>query len=116
MIGPSEEQLTRLHERLLAAREIAQALLGRRDARVEASGQTIGRLTRMDALQLQGMSQLSRGQLAIRMQQIEAALRAWEAGRYGACNRCRQPIDTERLEALPEAPLCLPCQEAIEAR
>lgn len=113
----SEPQLRQFYERLLAARDAAQLLLApqRSDAkRVETSGSTIGRLTRIDAIAVQGMEKMSRGQLSIRLQQIEAALRAFDAGRYGRCNRCKQPIDLQRLEALPEAPLCMRCQEDME--
>jgi len=35
-------------------------------------------------------------------------------GYYGLCQECQQPIATERLDALPWAPLCLECQRWIE--
>lgn len=113
----SEEQLEVFHGRLVAARDAARALLAqsaKSNDPVEVSGSAIGRLTRIDAIQMQGMSQMSQGQLSIRLQQIEAALAAFSGGRYGRCNRCKAPIPLERLEALPEAPLCMECQEAIE--
>jgi DnaK suppressor protein len=45
---------------------------------------------------------------------FERALKAIEAGVYGICERCRQPIDPERLEARPEAVLCIACQQEVE--
>ncbi len=39
--------------------------------------------------------------------QIDDALRRMDAGTYGLCERCGQPIELERLEALPYATLCL---------
>ena len=81
---------------------------------VEVSGSAIWRLTRMDSIQMQGMSKMNRGQLSVRLQQIDAALRSFDAERYGRCNRCKRPIELARLEALPEAPLCMPCQEEVE--
>jgi RNA polymerase-binding transcription factor DksA len=33
-----------------------------------------------------------------------------DAGTYGTCERCGQPIDDERLDALPATPLCLSCK------
>lgn len=112
----TENQLELLMERLLAAKLTAKHLLNPEsiEGKVEVSGSSIGRLTRIDAIQMQAMSQLSRGQLAVRLQQIEAALAAFDAGRYGFCNRCQGFIGSDRLEALPEAPLCLSCQEQIE--
>jgi DnaK suppressor protein len=110
-------QIEELRRRLLEARDVAIALLARgsRETRqVEVSGSSIGRLTRIDALQVQGMEQLSRHQLDIRRQQIEAALAAIEAGSYGSCRHCHGPISLQRLEALPEAPFCVECQESFE--
>ncbi|HVS31581.1 MAG TPA: TraR/DksA C4-type zinc finger protein, partial [Thermoanaerobaculia bacterium] len=75
----------------------------------------IGRLSRMDAIQVQAMSQMSRRQLDVRLQQIDASLAALEAGTYGLCRHCKEPIALTRLEALPEAPFCIDCQEGFEA-
>jgi DnaK suppressor protein len=46
---------------------------------------------------------------------IDAALRRLEAGTYGICGDCDQPIASERLRALPFAARCRPCEEAREA-
>lgn len=46
-----------------------------------------------------------RGELA----DIEAALARLDAGTFGICERCRRPIEAERLQAIPEALYCLPC-------
>lgn len=42
--------------------------------------------------------------------EIEHALQKYEAGIYGICDSCGQPIEQERLEALPQASLCLKCK------
>jgi RNA polymerase-binding protein DksA len=39
--------------------------------------------------------------------EIDAALGRIENGTFGTCERCGQPIDAERLEALPWATLCI---------
>jgi RNA polymerase-binding transcription factor len=46
---------------------------------------------------------------------IDAALRRLEAGTYGICGDCNQPIASERLRALPFAARCRPCEETREA-
>ena len=46
---------------------------------------------------------------------IDAALRRLEAGTYGICADCDQPISSERLGALPFAARCRPCEETREA-
>ncbi len=42
---------------------------------------------------------------------VEHALQKFEDGTYGLCDSCGQPIDPARLEALPQASLCLRCKE-----
>lgn len=46
--------------------------------------------------------------------QVEAALQRIDDGTYGVCARCGQPINPERLEALPYATYCITCQSEIE--
>jgi len=41
---------------------------------------------------------------------VEYALRRFEEGQYGLCEQCGQPLDSARLEALPQAKLCLSCK------
>ena len=43
---------------------------------------------------------------------IDAALARLDAGTYGSCTSCHQPIPAGRLEALPWAALCIDCQRA----
>jgi DnaK suppressor protein len=47
---------------------------------------------------------------------VEAALQRMDAGSYGVCERCGQPIVEERLEALPAARLCLRCKQQVARR
>jgi DnaK suppressor protein len=42
--------------------------------------------------------------------EVEHALQKFEDGTYGSCDNCGQPIDPARLEALPQASLCLNCK------
>lgn len=41
--------------------------------------------------------------------QVDAALRALDAGSYGTCVSCGNPIAPERLEAIPWVPTCIDC-------
>jgi RNA polymerase-binding protein DksA len=47
-----------------------------------------------------------------RLAAIEAAVRRLEAGRYGSCERCGQPIGDARLAARPAAVTCIGCASA----
>lgn len=46
--------------------------------------------------------------------EVDAALARLHAGTYGICEVCAKPIPLQRLEVLPEARLCLPCEEDSE--
>jgi RNA polymerase-binding transcription factor DksA len=38
---------------------------------------------------------------------IETALKKFEAGTFGICEKCGKPIEIARLEAIPTAKLCM---------
>ena len=48
------------------------------------------------------------------LRQVEAALHRMADGHYGLCLNCGQEIKPRRLEAIPWAAFCVPCQEAID--
>jgi RNA polymerase-binding transcription factor DksA len=48
------------------------------------------------------------------VRRIEEARRALAAGTYGTCKSCGREIPAARLEAVPEAVLCLSCQRHFE--
>jgi RNA polymerase-binding transcription factor DksA len=45
---------------------------------------------------------------------VEHALRRLDDGTYGTCEACGQPIDADRLEAMPAARFCLDDQALAE--
>jgi DnaK suppressor protein len=45
---------------------------------------------------------------------VEHALHKVDDASYGVCDACGQPIDPERLEALPQASLCRACKTRQE--
>jgi DnaK suppressor protein len=44
---------------------------------------------------------------------INRALDKFKSGTYGICDNCGQPIEPARMEALPEANLCLVCKSKL---
>ena len=44
---------------------------------------------------------------------VEHALDKIEKGTYGVCDNCGKPIDPARLEALPQATLCMDCKALL---
>ena len=63
---------------------------------------------------MQAFSFRLRGRERHLMSKIEIALRKIDDGSYGICEECEEPISNKRLEARPEAPLCIQCKEAQE--
>jgi len=53
--------------------------------------------------------------LADQRAQAVAALERLDAGTYGVCTSCGKQIPAARLEARPEAALCVQCQEKSES-
>lgn len=49
------------------------------------------------------------GSLRESLADVEAALAKLDDGTYGVCESCAQPINPARLEAKPEARLCMEC-------
>lgn len=52
-------------------------------------------------------------QTRIQVSEAQAALKRWDAGEYGLCERCGQPIGAERLEARPTASACIACARTL---
>lgn len=50
-------------------------------------------------------------QLRSQLAEVGHALSKFDDGTYGLCDGCGKPIDPARLEALPQAALCLKCKE-----
>jgi RNA polymerase-binding transcription factor DksA len=52
------------------------------------------------------------------LNEVEHALQKYEDGTYGLCDSCGQAIEQARLEAIPQASLCLSCkaQQAKETK
>ena len=48
------------------------------------------------------------------LHKIEVALAKIDAGNFGICESCEEPIELKRLEARPVAELCIRCKEAQE--
>jgi DnaK suppressor protein len=55
-------------------------------------------------------------QLEEQLEQVEQALGRLEDGTYGKCQNCGQDIAPGRLQAMPQATLCIRCQEELERR
>lgn len=50
------------------------------------------------------------------LQQTERALERLDAGTYGICENCGNPIGKARMQAFPRATLCVECKQKQERR
>ncbi len=100
-----KQALLKLRSELLAVEQSGQ------DAAqtVELDQTTIGRVSRMDALQGQAMAKESQQRRTIQLQRIEASLQRIENGMFGICLRCGEDIPVKRLAFDPTTPLCIAC-------
>lgn len=82
-----------------------------REARdtVELDQQTVGRLSRMDAMQQQAMAEAQERTRQLDLQRIEMAYRRLKDGDYGYCAECDCEIPDRRLEIDPMAERCVNC-------
>ncbi len=113
----SASQIEQLSARLQSQRDSLQQQLaeaGDQARPVTLDQQSIGRVSRVDAIQQQQVAVAGREQLTLTLRQVMSALARVQSGDYGYCSRCDEPIGFQRLNAQPQAPLCLRCQSASE--
>lgn len=82
-------------------------------APVELDQARVGRLSRMDALQMQAMASATASRRKQEVQRIDAALARIESGDYGYCLSCDEEIAPARLELDPATPNCIRCASGI---
>jgi RNA polymerase-binding transcription factor len=77
--------------------------------------QSVGRLSRMDAIQVQAMAQEAERRRARDLVRVGEALKRLDDGDYGTCAECDEDIAPKRLEVDPAAALCIKCASRSEA-
>ncbi|KJS18615.1 MAG: molecular chaperone DnaK [Hoeflea sp. BRH_c9] len=89
--------------------ESMSALSAEARAPVELDQQSVGRLSRMDAMQQQAMAAAQERARKRDLVRIEMAERRLAAGDYGWCADCGEAIADKRLEIDPMAEKCIRC-------
>ncbi len=91
--------------------ELADASAGTADTRapVELDQQSVGRLSRIDAMQVQAMAKAQEGRRRLRERMIDAALARVAQDEYGYCTICGEDIPEKRLDIDPAAATCVTC-------
>jgi len=108
---PSEQQrfIPLIHTRMEEIR--AQLEKGAEDRQAVSPDKSIGRLSRLDSMQMQQMAMAGKRRLEQELRDLEEALGKISTGRYGRCQMCGKDIAVERLEYQLTAVCCVPCLE-----
>jgi DnaK suppressor protein len=94
-----------------------RAAISQRDATEAVQlDSSIGRLSRMDAIQSQQMALALKERQRQQLIRVERAQRSIHDGTYGICKLCGGLIAEERLETQPEATVCVACAAKAERR
>lgn len=80
-------------------------------ATVTLDQSSVGRLSRMDAMQGQQMALESERRRKQQLLQMQAALRRIENGEFGCCSHCGEEIAIGRLNINPAASRCVDCSD-----
>lgn len=107
--GPDLKAVRQALERERAEIEELSATAAEARRPVELDQQSVGRLSRMDALQVQAMAQAVDARRRERLQRIAAALGRVEDGEYGYCAECGEEIPPKRLAIEPTIERCIDC-------
>lgn len=76
---------------------------------VELDQQSVGRLSRQDALQQQAMQNAQEARRHAAIKKIDAALARIDEGEFGYCAECGEAIARARLEIDPTIARCVSC-------
>jgi DnaK suppressor protein len=110
--GLTPEQREELRTELLRIRAQLHRSMGISEQaarRVTLDQTSVGRLSRIDALQNQGITQGLQVREAARLAGVEEALARLDRGEYGRCPACGGAIPYERLLIFPETATCAAC-------
>lgn len=83
-------------------------------APVELDQQSVGRVSRIDAMQAREMALASERRRRGRILALQAALKRMDEGEFGYCESCGEPIAPGRLDVDPTAITCVSCARAHE--
>jgi DnaK suppressor protein len=76
----------------------------------EIDQSSVGRLSRIEALQNQGLTDSLKERERTQFDEVLQALGRLDDGTYGLCLTCRAPIEHDRLLVFPEARTCSGCR------
>jgi DnaK suppressor protein len=109
LTGEQFEELVRELERALRKLERSMGITAEALRPVSLDQTAVGRLSRIDTLQTQGLTRNLRDREQALWDGITGAFRRIREGTYGLCVECGGEIRFERLQVFPETLTCAPC-------
>ena len=80
-------------------------------APVELDQTSVGRLSRIDAMQVQAMALATDQRRKAELARVNAALERLNSDEFGYCEICGEPIAPARLDHNPAASTCIACAD-----
>ena len=112
--GLTKTQIKRFREQLLAKGEDIRASMR---AAEELSGERIADPDDQAVRSHEEWIFLNRNSIdTMLLREIQESLGRIDGGSYGLCLECEEPISQKRLQAIPWARHCVPCQEELAAQ
>ena len=78
---------------------------------VDLDQSRVGRLSRIDALQVQAMQKALESKRILELDRIQWALKRLQDEIYGECTQCGEEIPLPRLDFDPSLPTCVECAD-----
>lgn len=115
MSGPNIDDYRVILERELEELKDQIARTRAAAATVKLDQSSVGRLSRMDALQQQAMAQRMQERLNIRRRKLDAARARIDQGTFGQCCQCGDGIEASRIQRDIAVLFCRTCMEERSA-
>jgi RNA polymerase-binding protein DksA len=94
--------------------ELAEQRIALRECK--AAFDEIAESTDQEAIELRVLTRRAQVQALVAIDDIERALQRLDAGTYGYCDACGEPIGAARLDALPCTVHCFRCASVADER
>jgi DnaK suppressor protein len=86
-----------------------EAIFQKENKPLELDQTRLGRLSRMDAMQVQQMELETSRRRVLQLSKIDGALQRIKSGEYGFCYICGEELDENRLLIDPTVTRCMAC-------
>ncbi len=105
------EEIRQFHEKLLKEKEKLQQKIADMETDVEpiSPENSIGRISRMDAINNKGVAEYGMRQAKQRLNGINAWLAKVDTDAFGKCVECKNEIQFKRLMFMPYSLKCMRC-------